>query len=116
MNFLKKAFGWIWKIISNPDTARLILDVAKQATAVVEVIAKLTPTRSDDELIALWRLYGLANIEKWLAFPIAERGAALLEAARAALLMENNDLERISQSTLNAGIELAVVEYKERAA
>lgn len=115
MNFFKKVFSWIWKVISDPDTARTILEVAKQATDIVEAIAKLTPTRSDDELIALWRLYGLTNIEKWLAFPIAERGGALLEAARTEL-MKRVELSRLSQSILNAGIELAVVEYKERVA
>ena len=58
-----------------------VVDIAKWATPLLENLAALTPTRTDDQLIALNKRYVMPNLETWLKLDPKDRGPALLEAA-----------------------------------
>ncbi len=87
------------------DLLKLIKDIAEKALPIVELIAALTPTRIDDELIALFKRFGTPNLDKYLALPREERGEALMTVAI-------NELQKLYPelpvSNIRAGIELAV--------
>lgn len=81
-----KPFKWLWSFI-NSDKAKAAFQridaMIKEAMPIVEEIASLTPTRSDDEIIALFEKYALpfdTQAEAWLALPVDQRGKALLYA------------------------------------
>jgi hypothetical protein len=53
-----------------------------KALPIVEIIAEMTPTLADDNLIALFRKHGLPQLESYLALPVELRGVALSRAGR----------------------------------
>jgi hypothetical protein len=84
MSFLKRIFGGVWKFLTGPKgekVAEMILQYTDIALKIVKAVAAMTPNRSDDEIIALFEKYGVANLHAYLALPIADRGPALLAAA-----------------------------------
>ena len=84
MSFLKRIFGGVWKFLTGDKgqkVAAMIEQYVAMALPIVKAIAALTPTRADDEIIALFEKYGVANLHAYLALPIADRGPALLAAA-----------------------------------
>ena len=111
MNPFKAIGGFFQKVFSffTSDKAQAIAqkiqDYAAAALPVVEFIASITPTRADDEIIALFKRFALPKVEAYLALPKADRGAALIAAAQAELQKRFPDAP-ISQ--LRAAIELAV--------
>lgn len=106
-----KAFAWL----NGPGkhSIETIMDIAQQALPVVEFIASLTPTRVDDEIIALFKVYGLpmAKAQSWLQFAQSERGGALLEAATAEL---RRRFPGLPDHVLQTAIQLAVVALKQQ--
>jgi len=102
--FFAKVFRWFTSDAAQ-RVAEKIQEYCKAALPVVEFIASLTPTRIDDEIIALFKRFGLENVEKYLALPQDDRGTALMAAAVSELQRQFPDAP-ISQ--LRAAIELAV--------
>lgn len=103
--FFTKVFTWF-----TSDAAQRVAEKIQQycmaALPVVEFIAAMTPTRIDDEIIALCKRFGLSNLDKYLALPQDERGEALMAAAISEL---QKRFPNAPLSQLRAGIEYAVV-------
>lgn len=85
------------------------LNLIPQALSIVEIIAKLTPTRSDDELLELFQRFGAPLIEKYLALPVMLRGDALKRVALTELSRQSPDTP---ESILSAAIEFAYLGYR----
>ena len=101
-------FVKVFRFFSSDAAQRVaekIQEYARAALPVVEFIASLTPTRADDEIIALFKRFALGNVEAYLALPQSDRGAALIAAAVAQL---QTVYPAASVANLRAGIELAV--------
>lgn len=84
MKWIKGLWGKVARYFASGRAQRDIETAARlvpQALAVVEEIAKLTPTRSDDELVALFKAKAIAGVERYLALPPQDRGLVLLQAA-----------------------------------
>lgn len=84
MTFLKRIFGTLWSILIGPKgqkAAEMVQQYVAMAIPIVKTVAALTPTRVDDEIIALFEKYAVGNLHAYLALPIADRGPALLAAA-----------------------------------
>lgn len=97
---------WFLKLFSYfqgraaDDVARA-LEVSKSALPIVARIATLTPTRMDDEIIALFQHFAVPNVEAWLKLPVEERGRALMQVAA-------QELKRVAPGTTGRIIDLAV--------
>lgn len=109
--FFQSIFAW-FSSDQAQQIAKSIVSYSNAALPVVELIASLTPTRADDEIIALYKRFALPKVEAYLALPKADRGAALVNAAVAELQKQFPDAP-ISQ--LRASIELAVQLMKSNA-
>lgn len=100
---------WHW---ANKDNTIAILrrvdDMVGMALPIVRQIAALTPTRTDDELLALFERLKIP-IDKWLGLPQDQRGAALLYAATTELQKRYPDAP-VNQ--LQTAIQLAVTVMK----
>ena len=103
--FFAKVFRW-FAIDAAQRVAEKVRQYCMAALPVVEFIASMTPTRIDDEIIALCKKFGLSNLDKYLALPQEERGEALMAAAISEL-QKRFPYAPISQ--LRAAIEFAVV-------
>lgn len=73
---IKAAFGSISKLLrSNPQ-------LFDKAFGLVKRLAELTPTRADDEIIAVCEQFGLSqSVQLYLAHPLEKRGMVLLDIA-----------------------------------
>lgn len=112
MNFLKRMFVSVVSFINGPTAekvARNVHDYAQKALPIVGAIAALTPTRSDDELVALFNRYAQPNVEKFLALPPQNRGLALLHIATAEL---SKQAPMASNTALQTAVQLAVLALK----
>lgn len=67
----------IWEYIKRLFTPSM----ARKAYDIVKIVAQLTPTRADDELIALFERYAVPGLAIFIQLPPEQRGVALLEAA-----------------------------------
>lgn len=106
--------NWIHKIV-NFFSKRGMSDIERAAhlmvvaVPIVEMVARMTPTRSDDELIDLFKSYAIPGVEAWLAVPPESRGRALMTVAATALKRITPDkIDRI----IDLAVQLAVVEAK----
>ena len=102
--FFQRVFGFFTSDKAQA-IAKKIQEYMQAALPVVEFIASITPTRADDEIIALFKRFALPQVEAYLALPAGDRGAALIAAAQSELQKRFPDAP-ISQ--LRAAIELAV--------
>ena len=112
LKLFSKPFVNLWNFLTGEQgdrVANMLKMGIDKALPIVEAIAAMTPTRIDDEIIALFKKYAVPNVDKWIALPIDKRGPALLEVASA-------QLERMYPSTpthiLRAAIDLALVEHR----
>lgn len=80
-----------------------------EALPIVELIAKLTPTRIDDEIIAVLKALDLPSKEAWLQVPVDERGLLLLKLGADSL---QKKLPHIPYTILVAAVQLAVARLK----
>ena len=97
MNWLKRFFGSIKNYLFSGEAekrAEQVLNLVDNAMAMVRVIARMTPTRSDDELIKLYDTYAVPNVQIWLGLPPEKRGPALMEVGVSALSKAVPSVER----------------------
>jgi hypothetical protein len=85
------------------------LGLAKLLLPMVERLAEATPTRVDDELIALFKSHGVPEVEKFLAMPIQDRGIALLYAGR---FIAAATFPMVPRWLLDSAVQLAVLQIK----
>lgn len=112
MNFIKKILGGVKKFFSSgkaDEVLKTILDISDFVVPVIQYIAKMTPTRVDDEIIAIYKTYGLPNVEKYLSLPKEDRGAALLNAATQ---VTTRYFPGVPTNVIQTGINLAVTAMK----
>lgn len=83
------------------------------ALPVVKEIAALTPTRADDEIVALFERYGLPEVQKYLALPAEERGGVL---ARVATKILAKAFPNAPERLLTSAVQLAYVGFRAEAA
>jgi hypothetical protein len=80
-----------------------------KALPIVTLVASLTPTLADDELVALFRRFALPYVEQYLALPKEQRGVALLKVA-------STQLASIAPGTptriLDTAVQLAYVGFR----
>jgi hypothetical protein len=79
------------------------------ALPIVERIAALTPTRSDDEIVRLFCEYTIPQAETWLALPREQRGRALLQVAAVQLKRLTPDA---ADRIIDLAVQLAVVQFR----
>ena len=77
------------------------VELTKLALPIVQRVAILTPTRSDDEIVRLFQDYAVPGAESWLQLPQAQRGRALMQVAA-------TQLKRVAPDTFDRIIDLAV--------
>jgi len=116
MNWLKNFFGnvrtFFGKLFdSDPEVFMLLIQkispIVNRAYPIVKKIALLTPTKTDDVIIAAYESFGLHNLFQ----PGTDPGIALRDLAKKVLISTNPD--PISDYLANTAIELAYAKYKE---
>ena len=85
------------------------IEMIALALPIVERIAALTPTRSDDEIVRLFREYTIPQAETWLALPREQRGRALLQVAAVQLKRLTPDA---ADRIIDLAVQLAVVQFR----
>lgn len=85
---------------ASGDVASAV-ELTRLALPIVERIAVLTPARSDDEIVRLFRDYTIPHAETWLALPREQRGRALMQVAAV-------QLKRLTPEAADRIIDLAV--------
>lgn len=112
MSILKSIAGRIQKFFLSGKAASAI-DVAvalvPRALPIIQVVAALTPTRSDDEIVAAFAKYGVPLADSWKTLPRSERGYALLHLATEVLSSQS---PAVGRSIINAAVQLAVTAQK----
>jgi hypothetical protein len=112
MNFLKRIWGVLRSIITSPKAdaiARKINDLVPVVLPIVKTIAQLTPTRADDEIVALCEKYSLPVLGFYLATPVEERGGVLLNiAAKIAKKFAPDSADHIIDSAVQFAVSLGV--------
>lgn len=102
---IRKVGGYFYSGRAEADVAAAAA-LAKSALPIVEAIAFATPTRSDDELVEVFRRYGVPAIDYYLQAPAGLRGQALAYVA-------GYELAKLAPETprrvINAAIELAYI-------
>jgi hypothetical protein len=109
-------FSWIsGKIVAafRSDSVRSALDSAvklvPKALPIVADIAAMTPTRSDDEILALFTRFGMPYVDQYIALPVQDRGVALAKVATAQL---KQIAPAYSSNIIDTAVQLAVTAYK----
>jgi hypothetical protein len=106
-----KWFTQLWHWANKDNTIavlRRVDDMVGMALPIVRQIAALTPTRTDDEIMALFEQFKV-KLDGWLGLPQYQRGAALLHVATVELAKRYPNAP-INQ--LQAAIQLAVTVMK----
>jgi hypothetical protein len=104
--FFRKVGGFFKAIFSRKQLERLdsILQEIEKLTPLafeaVQVVASMTPTRSDDEFLNVSKQFGLGPLD------LTTKENALRDLAR--LLLQKQRRDAIRDSVANAAVELAV--------
>lgn len=83
--------------------------LVEEAFEIVSLIAKLTPTRTDDEIVAMLASLNLPKREEWLKLPIEDRGFLLLKAASDVMSLK---LPHLPYALIMSAVQLAVARLK----
>lgn len=117
-SLLRKVTSWFGSLASPEGQKRLnkvlvtAYDLLDVALPVVETIAMITPTKADDEIVHLVKIY-LPHINPPIGPITDEEKAGLIRAAAVAELAERvSDRTGIPNSTLNLAVELAYAAFK----
>ncbi len=112
----RSALTGVVKVFSSGQAEKAfdtVVALVPKAMPIVRVVAMLTPTMADDEIVRLLDQYNLAGwTEAYLKLPVADRGPALQHAAATVL---GTMAPGTSRPILNAAVELAVVAMKSEA-
>lgn len=112
MNFLKSFFKSLTGIFKSGAAEKVFNKVAElvpKALPIVETIAALTPTRTDDEIVALFEAYGVPLLVKLTDMPAEKRGYLLLDVATETM---KKRYPGTSTSVINSAVQLAVAAIK----
>ena len=112
MTFLNKIFGPLARYFRSGKAERDLATARKmmpRAIPIIEAFAAMTPTRADDELVALFKKYGLPGIDGFLDLPVEKRGLALLDGASVVL---GRMFPGTATRLLNASVQLAYTAWR----
>ncbi len=108
--FFKRVGGWF----GNSTSVKKVLDQAygllSQALPIVEEVARLTPTRGDDEILALIRKW---KLKLHVLSYTDDRGRALFLHEIAAAVLKRRFPER-SNSVIDLAVQLAYTTWRAR--
>jgi hypothetical protein len=107
MNWLMKIGSWF-----GGRYMRDAVVLAEQALPIVRLVAKLTPTRADDEILRAAHELGVPIAKQWLALEPSERGRALLQIASSALKAR---VPSAAGRVIDLAVQLAVVRMRDDA-
>jgi hypothetical protein len=111
MRLLKSFFSRLGSYLSSSasrDMAKAV-DLVRIALPVVERIARMTPNRSDDELVRLFREYGVPGVDRWLLLDRQARGRALMHVATTYI---KTLAPEWADRMIDLAVQAAVVEFK----
>ena len=112
MTFLNRIFGPLARYFGSGKAERDLAVARKlmpRAIPIIEAFAAMTPTRADDEMVALFKKYGLPGIEHFLDLPLEKRGLALLHGAS---LVLGRMFPGTTTRLLNASVQLAYTAWR----
>ncbi len=112
LNYLKKLVEFFGRYFQSGQAERDLVtarNLAGVALPLVETLASLTPSRSDDEIVALFRQYSLPYVDRFLSLPADKRGLALLDAASTLLGRQNPGT---ATRILNAAVQMAYMAFR----
>jgi hypothetical protein len=111
MNWIKSLSLKLFSYFSgraSRDVAAAV-DLTKTVLPIIERIAAVTPTRSDDEIVRLFCEYAVPQVDAWLALPSEQRGRALMQVATIQLKRLTPDpADRI----IDLAVQLAFVQFR----
>jgi hypothetical protein len=84
-------------------------ELVPKAIPIVQAIAALAPTKTDQEIAAAFAKYGQEFSTDWLTGPVGQRGALLLQLATQVLAAE---LPNVATNIINTAVQLAVTGIK----
>lgn len=113
MGFLKSILSKIVKFFTGGSAEKVfnaVADLVPLALPIVQTIARLTPNRTDDEILSAFQNYGVAaSIEQIRSTPADQRGYLLLQLATGVL---SRRFPGVATNILNSAIQLAVTGVK----
>ena len=83
-----------------------IAPYVQQAMPIVQMIAAMTPTHTDDAVLATYTKLGLQNVFD----PTRDPATSIRDLAK--VLLQKNIKDPVQDSILNAAVELAYSKYK----
>ncbi len=106
--------NWLMRIGSllGGRQMRDAVGLAEQALPIVRLIAVLTPTRTDDEILRAAQELGVPIAKQWLALEPSDRGRALLQIASSALKAR---VPSAAGRVIDLAVQLAVVRMRDDA-
>lgn len=88
----------------------VVADLIPKALPIIQTIAKLTPTRTDDEIVEAFVTFGVpANVSLIRSTPAPDRGYLLLRLASTALARQ---YPTVATNVINSAVQLAVTGHK----
>jgi hypothetical protein len=108
MNFLKNLILKVVSFFSSKKAEAALLqavELVPKALPIVKEIAKLTPNRTDDEIVAAFEKFCVPFASTYLATPPSKRGYVLLQLASQVLAAR---VPGVATNILNTAIQLAV--------
>lgn len=117
MNHLESFFRWFVGLFTSPKGQAVlstIANLAQQAEPIVEIIAAATPNKTDDEILAAYKQYGVPVMIQLANNNQKAAGAALLDLATT--LLQRKVGSGVAWNVLNSAAQLAYSAYKAKAA
>ena len=112
MKFIKKVLAAVAGYFRSGKAERDLAAVQAMvpgAMPIIEAFAAVTPTRADDEMVALFKKYALPGIDHFLDLPVEKRGLALLDGASIVL---GRTFPGTATRLLNAAVQLAYTTWR----
>ncbi|MFN0165603.1 MAG: hypothetical protein ACKV22_04155 [Bryobacteraceae bacterium] len=114
MNYLKKLIELFSRYFQSGQAEKDLLkarNLVGAALPLVQALATLTPSRSDDEIVALFTQYSLPYVDRFLALPAEKRGLALMDAASTLLGRQHPGT---ATRILNAAVQMAYMAFRSK--
>jgi len=111
IDFFKKLFSSYTskKIGSVLSILDKVGPLVEKAYPIVKRIAELTPNKTDDQILAVYKQYGVENYFK----TGADRAILLRDLAKVVLIQVEN-INPVAEYILNLAVELAYAKFKEK--
>jgi len=111
---MKGFFKWLGSLFAKlpgiaSTVAEKIQEISAAALPVVKLIAELTPTRADNEILELFERFLIGGARDYLALPMDQRGPALLKVATTVLARQFPGVPVVQ---IQAAVQLALVQHR----